>query len=464
MDVSPVVFIVDDDHSVGEAMARLIRLDGYTVGTYTSASEFLIRHEPAIPGCLITDLIMPEMNGLDLQRALLAQGCTRPIVFVTGHGDITTAVVGMRAGALTFLAKPVRRTDLLTTVREAMERDSHARQANHERQRVSHLLATLTPREHQVLRLVVTGMLNKQIAAQLGAAEKTMCTAAVSWTRCGCARPRRWRRCCLPTTWIRTRRRWPAWKRRGITPEPASLRHPVSSLIAGIHPGNRPLGRNARKRPGRHPNVRANPHWSRDMHVRSSRTISLALLILVCASASGQAPPQALGVARMDAGGKLQKPADLETWVFLGTSLGMGYNPGSFNAKRPGQFQVVLMEPNAFRHFKQHGSFAPGSMFLLSFYDPDQRRSINQAGFVQADLTNYEIHLITGSQGDERHVFYMFGAKDSLGTPLPPKNGCVDCHVKHGAFDGTFAQFYPAIRHLIPKDDLERALRNHDIR
>jgi len=193
-------------------------------------------------------------------------------------------------------------------------------------------------------------------------------------------------------------------------------------------------------------------------------TLFLALLILAPASAPAQSPPAPLSVARVDADGKLQKPADLETWVFLGTSLGMGYNPGSFNAQRPGQFQVVLMEPNAFRHFKQHGSFAPGSMFLLSFYDPDQRRSISQVGFVQADLTNYEIHLINNSKGDDRHVFYMFGPKDSRGSPLPTKNACVDCHIKHGAFDGTFAQFYPTIRHLIPKDDLERALRNHDIR
>jgi RNA polymerase sigma factor (sigma-70 family) len=174
MDISPVVFIVDDDKSVAEAMARLLRIDGYTARTYSSASEFLIHHEPGIPGCLISDLIMPDMNGLDLQRALLAQGCTRPIVFVTGRGDIPTTVVGMRAGAVTFLAKPVRRAELIATVREALDRDSRARQANYERDRVNQLLETLTPREHQVLKLVVTGMLNKQIAAQLGAAEKTI--------------------------------------------------------------------------------------------------------------------------------------------------------------------------------------------------------------------------------------------------------------------------------------------------
>src|SRR5687768_9483861 len=106
MEYSPVVFIVDDDKSVAEAMARLLRAEGFVARTFNSASEFLIHHEPGIPGCLITDLIMPEMNGLDLQRALLAQGCTRPIVFVTGRGDVGTTVTGMRAGAVTFLAKP----------------------------------------------------------------------------------------------------------------------------------------------------------------------------------------------------------------------------------------------------------------------------------------------------------------------------------------------------------------------
>lgn len=174
MDISPVVFIVDDDKSVAESMARLLRIEGFVTRTYSSPSEFLVHHEPGIPGCLITDLIMPDMSGLDLQRALLTQGCTRPIIFVTGRGDISTTVVGMRAGAVTFLAKPVRRVELIATVREAIERDSNARQVNHERERVSQLLDTLTPRELQVLRLVITGMLNKQIAAELGAAEKTI--------------------------------------------------------------------------------------------------------------------------------------------------------------------------------------------------------------------------------------------------------------------------------------------------
>ena len=172
-----------------------------------------------------------------------------------------------------------------------------------------------------------------------------------------------------------------------------------------------------------------------------------------------------LAVARLSSSGKLQKPADLSTWVFLGASLGMGYNPGSFNAANPGQFQIVLMEPTAYQHFIERGSYAPGSMFLLSFYDADtQARSVNQNGFTQAELTNYEIHLIENAAGAARHTFYAFGPGSTEGEPLPPGNACVRCHLDHGAFDGTFAQFYPAIRPLIPKADLERALKNHEIR
>jgi hypothetical protein len=175
-------------------------------------------------------------------------------------------------------------------------------------------------------------------------------------------------------------------------------------------------------------------------------------------------PADALEVARLDTAGKLLKPADLESWIFLGASLGMGYNPGSFNASRPGQFQVVLMEPNAYRYFAKNKRYAPGSMFLLSFFDTEQRRSINTQGFVQANLTNYEIHLIEPRTGDARHTFYMFDANSKVGTPLPPGNGCVRCHVDHGAFDGTFAQFYPTARPHLPAGALERATKLDDIR
>lgn len=192
---------------------------------------------------------------------------------------------------------------------------------------------------------------------------------------------------------------------------------------------------------------------------------SIAALPLRAPAQDATSTDPPLTVARLTPDGKLQKPADLASWVFLGTSLGMGYNPGSFNAARPGQFQVVLMEPTAYRHFVQTGKCAPGSMLLLSFYDADVRpRSINQNGFTQAELTNYEIHLIDPAKNADGHVFYTFAADATAGSPLPPGNACVRCHVDHGAFDGTFAQFYPALRPRIPKEALERAARDHDIR
>ena len=195
----------------------------------------------------------------------------------------------------------------------------------------------------------------------------------------------------------------------------------------------------------------------------------LLAFLAVLATAAGAAavavqPDETLDIARVTAEGNLQKPADLENWVFLGASLGMGYNPGSFNAARPGQFQVAMMEPTAYRYFVKTGRYAPGSMFLLSFYDADKQvRSINQNGFTQADLTNYEIHLIDPAS-KEGHTFFMFGPDTAAGNPVAPGNACVRCHVQHGAFGGTFAQFYPTIRPRIPKEALEKALRDHDIR
>jgi hypothetical protein len=201
--------------------------------------------------------------------------------------------------------------------------------------------------------------------------------------------------------------------------------------------------------------------------ISTFRTLAVSVMFLGMATATlnAQTPaaPEPLEIARFTPKGELQKPTDLANWVFLGASLGMGYNPGSFNAANPGQFQVVLMEPAAYRHFVKHRSYAPGSMFLLAFYNADkQARSINQNGFTQADLTNYEIHVI--SAGAERHAFYMFNADSAQGRPLPPNNTCVRCHIDHGAFDGTFAQFYPTLRPLVPKEALERAALDHNIR
>jgi hypothetical protein len=191
----------------------------------------------------------------------------------------------------------------------------------------------------------------------------------------------------------------------------------------------------------------------------------LATTVTIAADKSADSAPTKLDIARIGADGKLHKPDNLTDWVFLGVSLGMGYNPGSFNAAHPGQFQVVLMEPTAYRYFVEHKTYAPGSMLLLSFYDADtQVRSINQHGFTQANLTNYEIHVIGDKPGEDGHAFFTFGATDTDGDALPPGNACARCHVAHGAFNGTFAQFYPTIRPLIPKENLERAAQDHDIR
>src|SRR5262252_2239162 len=155
----PIVFLLDDEHSVVVALARMLQSSGFTVRPYTSVAEFLEAHDAETPGCLVADVRMPDMSGLELQRTLLERGIDRAIVFVTGQGDIPTTVQAMKAGAVTFLSKPVQRAELVAAVREALLRDAFGREQ---------------PRERQVLELVATGMLNKQIAAELGAAEKTI--------------------------------------------------------------------------------------------------------------------------------------------------------------------------------------------------------------------------------------------------------------------------------------------------
>lgn len=168
------VFVLDDDESFATALGRLLRAEGFRVRIWTSATEFLAEHDPLEGGCLLADLQMPEISGLELQRLLRARGSLRPIVFITGRGDMSTAVEGMRAGAVSFLPKPVQRATLLETLDEALSQDAQIRSLERERQRVLDLLASLTVRERQVLEFVVRGYLNKQIAAELGTAEKTV--------------------------------------------------------------------------------------------------------------------------------------------------------------------------------------------------------------------------------------------------------------------------------------------------
>jgi FixJ family two-component response regulator len=171
---APVIFIVDDDESVLQGLARMLRIEGFETRAWTSVYDFFDEHEPDAPGCLITDILMPTMNGLDLQRTLRRGGSERPIIFITGHSDIPMTVRAMKAGAISLLTKPVRRVQLVAAVQEALAEDAAIRAIEHERRAVRKKIQSLTPREHEVLHLVAKGLLNKQIAAALGTSEKTI--------------------------------------------------------------------------------------------------------------------------------------------------------------------------------------------------------------------------------------------------------------------------------------------------
>lgn len=167
------VFLVDDDATVLRAVSRLLRAEGYQVREYSSPEIFLAEHDPELPGCVILDLAMPGLNGLELQKVLAGKS-ERVIVFMTGHGDVSSSVQAMKAGAVDFLLKPFDDAALLRAVTAAVERDLHARAIRAERTGIAGLLAALTPREHEVLQHVVAGRINKQIAADLGTVEKTI--------------------------------------------------------------------------------------------------------------------------------------------------------------------------------------------------------------------------------------------------------------------------------------------------
>jgi FixJ family two-component response regulator len=168
------VFIVDDDPDVCRAVGRLVRGAGYEVREFNSARAFLVGHEPEPPGCLLLDLSMPEVDGLQLQQNLVASGCHRPIVFLSGTGDVHNTVRAMRAGAVTFLTKPVDQDELMAALTEAFAIDAAGRARWETRNTILGRMTTLTPRERQVFEKVVSGRLNKQIAAELGTVEKTI--------------------------------------------------------------------------------------------------------------------------------------------------------------------------------------------------------------------------------------------------------------------------------------------------
>jgi FixJ family two-component response regulator len=170
-----IVFIVDDDNSVRRGLERLMRANGLRAETYASAAEFLeTRRDYDGSGCLVLDVCMPGLDGLELQERLARSGSLLPILFISGRGDIPMSVRAMKAGAITFLTKPFTDQELLGAVREAMERGRVVRARKIELDGIRVRLDTLTARERQVFALVVTGMLNKQIGAELGIAEKTV--------------------------------------------------------------------------------------------------------------------------------------------------------------------------------------------------------------------------------------------------------------------------------------------------
>jgi FixJ family two-component response regulator len=170
----PTVFIVDDDRSMRQAIQDLVESVGLRAEPYATGQEFLRRQLTSHPSCLVLDVRLPQMSGLDLQRQLAEIGLQIPIIFITAHGDIPMSVRALKSGAVEFLTKPFRDQDLLDAIQQALQRDSAAREQQAEIQDLKERHQSLTVREREVMTLVVSGMLNKQIASELGASEATV--------------------------------------------------------------------------------------------------------------------------------------------------------------------------------------------------------------------------------------------------------------------------------------------------
>ena len=171
---TPIVFVVDDDISVRESLELLIRCEGWHPETFASAQEFLDRPRALVPSCLVLDVSLPGLNGLDLQNRVAVERTDMPIIFITGHGDIPVTVQAMKAGAVEFLTKPFSNEVLLSAIRQALERSRLVLGHEAEMQALRDCYASLTPRERQVMALVVTGLLNKQVGGELGISEITV--------------------------------------------------------------------------------------------------------------------------------------------------------------------------------------------------------------------------------------------------------------------------------------------------
>ena len=174
MDTDAMVFVVDDDAPLRESLKNLIRSVGLRVEAFASAQEFLDRPRPEVPGCLVLDVRLPGLSGLDLQQRMAEGDRDMPIIFITGHGDIPMTVQAMKAGAVEFLTKPFRDQELLDAIQQALARDRTAREQRAKIEELRRRYRSLTPREREVLARVVAGLLNKQIAGELGTSEASV--------------------------------------------------------------------------------------------------------------------------------------------------------------------------------------------------------------------------------------------------------------------------------------------------
>jgi FixJ family two-component response regulator len=173
-EAKPIIFVVDDDVSVRESLEALISFAGWQPETFASAEEFLARPRALVPSCLVLDVSLPDLNGLELQKLIATDRIDMPIIFITGHGDVPMTVQAMKAGAVEFLTKPFDDDVLLTAIRHAIDRSSAVLGREAEIQGLRECYASLTPREREVMSLVVSGMLNKQVALKIGISEITV--------------------------------------------------------------------------------------------------------------------------------------------------------------------------------------------------------------------------------------------------------------------------------------------------
>jgi RNA polymerase sigma factor (sigma-70 family) len=171
---TPIVFVVDDDVSVRESLESLIRFEGWRSEAFQSADEFLARPLPECPSCLLLDLTLPGLNGLELQERIAGERSDMPIIFMSGYGDVPKTVRAMKAGAIEFLTKPLNDGVLLSAIRQAIERSRSTLAEQSQMRQLRQRLTTLTPREREIMDLVVFGMLNKQVGAELGISEITV--------------------------------------------------------------------------------------------------------------------------------------------------------------------------------------------------------------------------------------------------------------------------------------------------